>query len=75
EAEGVEVRQLGEVVLGEDEGGEVREVGGEGGLDGGQPVAGEEEGLEARREGEVGEGEDVIVGEVDGVLGLVWWAG
>ena len=40
-------------------------------MDTADAVAGEEEGLQARGEGEVGEGGDVVVGEVDGVLVLL----
>lgn len=39
-------------------------------MDAGDAVAREEEGVQARGEGEVGEGGDVVVGEVDGVLVL-----
>lgn len=33
------------------------------------PISGEEQGIEARREGEIGQGGDVVVCEVDCVLG------
>lgn len=66
----VQIRELGEVVGCEDQGCQVGQGGREGGLDGVEPVAREEEGAEARGEGEVGEGGDVVVGEVDGVLVL-----
>ena len=39
-------------------------------MDAGDAVAREEEGVQAWGEGEVGEGGDVVVGEVDGVLVL-----
>ena len=66
----VQIGEFGEVVGCEDQGCEVRDGGREGGLDGGDSVAGEEEGAEARGEGEVDEGGDVVVGEVDGILVL-----
>lgn len=66
----IQIRELGEVVGGEDQGCQVWQRGCEGGLDGVEPVAREEEGAEAWGEGEVGEGGDVVVGEVDGVLVL-----
>ena len=70
QAQDVQIRQLGEVVLREDQRGQVRYRGCERGLDAVDAVAGQEEGVQARREGEVGEGADVVVGEVDCVLVL-----
>ena len=66
----VQIGELGEVVGGQGQGGQVGEGGRERGLDAVESVAGEEEDAEARGEGEVGEGGDVVVGEVDGVLVL-----
>lgn len=69
-AERIEVGQLGEVVGREDQGLEVGQGGGQAGLDAVGPVARQEEAAQPGAEGEVAEGGDVIVGEVDGV-GLV----
>ena len=66
----VQIGEFGEIVGCEDQGCQVRQGGREGGLYGGDSVAREEEGAEARGEGEVGEGGDVVVGEVDGILVL-----
>ena len=69
-AERVEIGQLGEVVGREDQGLEIGQRVGEGRLDAVGPVARQQEAAQSRGEGEVGEGGDVIIGEVDGV-GLV----
>ena len=69
-AQRIQIRQLGEVVRRQDQGGEVRDRLGQRGLDARDAVAGEQEGAQARREREVGELRDVVVGEVDGILVL-----
>ena len=66
----VQIRQLGKVVLCKYEGGEVRCRVRERGLYAVDAIAGKEEGVQARGKGEVGEGRDVVVGKVDGVLVL-----
>jgi len=68
--ERVQVCQLGQVVLRQDQACEVRYRVRERGLDAGDAVAREEEGVQAWGEGEVGEGGDVVVCEVDGILVL-----
>ena len=69
-AERIQVGQLGEVVRREDQGLEVWQAIRQRGLDAVDPVARQQEAAQPRGEGEVGQGGDVIVGEVDGV-GLV----
>lgn len=69
-AERIEIGQLGEVVGREDQGLEVGQAIGQSGLDAVGPVARQEEAAQPGGEGEVGQGGDVIVGQVDGV-GLV----
>ena len=69
-AQRIQIRQLGEVVRRQDQGGEVGDRLGQRGLDACDAVAGEQEGTQARREREVGELHNVVVGEVDGILVL-----
>lgn len=71
-AAGEDVSDLGEAVLWdggvcEDEGAEVGERGRDGGRDGPDGVRGEVDVLETAEEGEVGEGRDRVVREVEGV--------
>ena len=68
--ERIQIRELGQAVLRQDQACEVRYRGRERGLDAGDAVAREEEGVQAWGEGEVGEGRDVVVCEVDGILVL-----
>lgn len=70
-AQRVQVRQLRHLVLGQNERGQVGDRAREGRRDAGDAVAGQQQRLQPRAEGEVGDGGDVIVGEVDGVLVLV----
>lgn len=66
----VQIGEFGQIVGRQDQGCQVGQRGREGGLYAVDAVAREEEGPEARGEGKVGEGGDVVVGEVDGVLVL-----
>lgn len=66
----VQVRQLRQLVRREHQVPQPRHRGGQAGLDRRNTVAREEEGADARGEGEVAEDLDVVVGEVEGVVGL-----
>ena len=70
-AQRIQIRELGEIVLRQDQAEEVGERVREGGLDACDAVAREEERVEPRRQGEVGQRRDIVVGEVDRILVLV----
>lgn len=64
-AQNVEIRELGDLIRGQDEVAQVRHRVGCVGLYGGDAVAREEEGGYPRGQGEVAEHGDIVVGEVD----------
>lgn len=66
----VEVGQLGDVVLGEHEGVQVRQALGQARREAGDAVARAQQRVQARRQREVGEARDDVVGEVDGFMVL-----
>lgn len=69
-AQRLQIRQLADLVLGEDEGVQVRYRPGQRRLHARDAVARQQERLQARAEREVGEVGDVVVREVDAVLVL-----
>ena len=69
-AQNIDVGQLRDVVGGQDEVLEVRDGGGQSGLDGGDAILRQQQGLDARRQREVPQHLDIVVGEVYGILGL-----
>lgn len=69
----LKIREFSKGIVGEDQGGEVGEVGCEEfGVDFGDAVIREEEGLEAVEDGEVGEGSDVVVCQVQRVVQVLF---
>ena len=69
-AQDIQIRQFGKIIRRQDQIPQSRDRSRQAGLDDGDSVAGEQEGADARREGEVAEDLDVVVGEVEGVVGL-----
>ena len=69
-SQNIQIRQFRKVILREYQGREVGDRIGEGGLYAIHAVARKEQGVEARGQREVGEGGDVVVRQVDGVLVL-----
>ena len=70
-AKGVQIRQLAHVIRCQDQRTQVRNGGRYRRLDLLDSVTREEEGAETRKEGEVSEGGDIVICEVDGILVLV----
>lgn len=73
-AQDVNIGELGNVVRRQDEIREVRHGRGERRLNDGDAVPRKEECRDPRREGEVTQDLDIVVGEVDGIVGLALWS-
>lgn len=66
----IQVRQLSHIIRRQNKCRQTRQRRSQRGLNMLDPVAREEEGMEARKEGEVREGRNIVIGEVDRILVL-----